>query len=241
MKAEKAQGGAPGAPRPVAFWRQVALVLGREWRLEWRRPETSAGVFFYALLLVVLFTLAVDPFVRDPKPVAASVLWLAYFFAAQGGISRSYARERDGGALLGLAAAPFDPAALALGKWLFGTLVVAVAEAVLTPVFLSLIGFSTIASPAGAAVALALGTVGLTAVASLVALVATGLRGGELLPTLLALPLLSPVAMGGVRLLDGALTGGGLGPAELWLRLLGAYDIIFLALLALLAPYALEG
>lgn len=218
------------------------LIARREWRLEWRRPQMAAGVLVYALLLVVVFTLAVDPFARDPKPLAASVLWLCYFFAALGGFQRSYARERQEGALAGLAAAPLDPAAVLFGKWLFGTLLVLAAEAVVTPVFLSLAGFTRIASPGGAALALALGTVGLTAVASLVAVLSAGLRAGEALLPVLALPLLAPLAMGGVRLLDAALApSGALAGPDVWLRVLGAYDIIFLALLALLAPYALEG
>lgn len=225
--------------RPPAWFRQIGLVMAREWAGEWRRPEMVFSIAVYGLLLVVIFSLAVNPLAVDVRPVTAGLLWLGFFFAALSGFQRSFAREREEEGLLGLRASPLDPAALFYGKWLFGLLLLAAAETVVTPIFLSLVHYVGVVSPWGIAGSLALGSLGLTAVSALVAAIASGVRAGEALLPLLALPLLAPLAMGAVRLTDAALSGD-VSQVGLWVRGLAAYDIIFLALPAALFQYIVE-
>ncbi|MBE3591189.1 MAG: heme exporter protein CcmB [Firmicutes bacterium] len=224
--------------RPLPFWAQVAAVVAREWRAELGRPDMVVSFLVYGLLLVLVFTLAVNPLAVDVRPSAAGLLWIGFFFAALAGFQRSFAREREGDAMLGLRAAPLDAAALYYGKLLFGSALLGATELVVAPAFLNLANVRPVSS-AGLAGALALGSAGLAAVAALVAAVAASLRSGEALLPLLGLPLLAPLALGAVRLTDAALTGA-LVPAALWLRVLVAYDMIFLVLPLVVFPYIAE-
>lgn len=225
--------------RPIPWWAQVAAVVAREWRAELGRPDMFVSFLVYGLLLVLTFTLAVNPLAVDVRPVAAGLLWIGFFFAALAGFQRSFAREGEEAAWAGLRVAPLDPAAFFYGKFLFGLALLSATELVITPAFLSLANVRAIASHAGLAGALALGTLGLAAVAALVAAVAGAVRSGEALLPLLGLPLFAPLALGAVRLTDAALTGAAV-PAGLWLRVLGAYDMIFLVLPLVVFPYIIE-
>ncbi|MBF0215225.1 MAG: heme exporter protein CcmB, partial [Magnetococcales bacterium] len=79
---------------------------------------------------------------------------------------------------------------------------------------------------------LALGTLGLTGLGTLLAAMTRGARSRETLLALLLLPLTAPMLIAGVQAIAGVLTVDG--PVAPWLKLLIIFDLVYLAL----APWA---
>jgi heme exporter protein B len=192
----------------------VVALARKDLRLELRARDTLP-----AMLLFVVATLAVFHFALPTgsgDDAAYGMLWIAIVFTALLGLARAWAPERDGGALDGLVLAPCDRSAIWLGKTLAVLVFLAAAEIVALPAFA--LFFAPIDLVAIAGVALA--SIGICAVGSLLAAMAAASRGREVILPLLFLPLAIPLVVGGV--------GAGISSnGATFLSFLGLYDVVF--------------
>jgi heme exporter protein B len=192
----------------------VLALARKDLRLELRARDTLP-----AMLLFVVATLAVFHFALPTgsgDDAAYGMLWIAIVFTALLGLARAWAPERDGGALDGLVLAPCDRSAIWMGKTLAVLVFLAAAELVALPAFA--LFFAPIDLVAVAGVALA--SIGICAVGSLLAAMAAASRGREVILPLLFLPLAIPLVVGGV--------GAGISPnGATFLSFLGLYDVVF--------------
>ena len=124
--------------------------------------------------------------------------------------------EREAGALDGLVLAPCDRSAIWLGKTLATLAFLIAAEVVALPAFALFFAPLDVAALAGVALA----NLGICAVGSLLAAMATASRTRELVLPLLFLPLSIPLVVGGV--------GAAISPEPgTYLLFLGLYDAVF--------------
>jgi heme exporter protein B len=198
----------------VTYFADVGALARKDLLLELRARDTLP-----AMLLFVVSTLVVFHFVlpADSSDLAATgLLWIALLFTALLGLSRSFAAEREQGLIDGLVLAPSDRSAIWLGKALSILAFLALAEVIALPTY-GLFFQRVDASLVGG---VALADVGIAAVGTLLAAMATASRARELLLPLLFLPLAIPIVVGGV----GASVADD--PAR-YLGLLGLYDALF--------------
>jgi len=192
----------------------VVALARKDLRLELRARDTLP-----AMLLFVVATLAVFHFALPTgsgDDAAYGMLWIAIVFTALLGLARAWAPERDGGALDALVLAPCDRSAIWLGKTLAVLVFLAAAEIVAIPAFA--LFFAPVDLVAVAGVALA--SIGICAVGSLLAAMAAASRGREVILPLLFLPLAIPLVVGGV--------GAGISPnGATFLSFLVLYDVVF--------------
>ena len=171
------------------------------------------------MLLFVLSTLVVFHFALPAgarQDAAYGLLWIAIVFTALLGLSRAWAPEREGGVLDGLVLAPCDRSAIWLAKSLATLVFLGAAELVALPAFA--LFFAPVDLVAVAGVALA--SIGICVVGSLLAAMAAASRGREVILPLLFLPLAIPLVVGGV--------GAGISPhGATYLSFLGLYDLVF--------------
>jgi heme exporter protein B len=85
-----------------------------------------------------------------------------------------------------------------------------------------------------------LGTLGFAAIGTLFSALTANLRAREVLFPLLLFPLVVPVIIGAVTATGVILGGGTLDEAGGWLKLLGAFDTIFLAVAYLTFEFVVE-
>src|SRR4029077_21117056 len=197
-----------------------------------------------ALLSAVVFTalvLTVFNFGRDPTAVATidlapSILWVTFTFAAMLALNRAFQLELENGALEGLLVSPLSRHSLYLGKLLANLGFVGVVEAVGLPLFVLFfnVPVGPVLLPLGGVIALA--TVGFVAVGTLFSAMVIRTRFAELMLPVLLLPFLIPPLVGAVQVTAALLAARPLSEVTGWLRLLAAYDIVFLALATVLFP-----
>jgi heme exporter protein B len=198
----------------MTYFADVGALARKDLLLELRARDTLP-----AMLLFVVSTLVVFHFVlpADSSDLAATgLLWVALLFTALLGLSRSFAAEREQGVIDGLVLAPSDRSAIWLGKALAILAFLGLAELIALPAYG--IFFKPVDGALVAGVALA--DVGIAAVGTLLAAMATASRARELLLPLLFLPLAIPIVIGGV----GASVAEDPGR---YLGLLGLYDALF--------------
>ncbi len=176
----------------MTYLRDVGVLARKDLVLELRARDTLP-----AMLLFVVSTLVVFHFVLpgDSSDLAAAgLLWVALIFTALLGLSRAFAAEGEQGVIDGLVLAPSDRSAIWLGKALSILVFLGLAELVALPAFALFFGAVDGALVAGVVLA----DLGIAAVGTLLAAMATASRSRELLLPLLFLPLAIPIVVGGV-------------------------------------------
>ena len=207
----------------TTYLRDVGALAHKDLRLELRARDTLPAMALFVLATLVVFHFALP---NDAGEDAAyGLLWVAIVFTALLGLARAWVPEGEAGALDGLILAPSDRSAIWLGKTLATLVFLAAAEIVALPAFALFFAGLDAASIVGVALA----SVGICAVGSLVSAMAAAARGREVLLPLLFLPLAIPLVVGGV----GASIGDDPGR---YLAFLGLYDAVF----AILSWAALE-
>src|SRR5262249_11881556 len=113
--------------------RGILAVLRKDLRIEWRTKESLASFAVLGVLLVVIFSVALDPTPDAAPRVAPSVLWATFVFTGLLGIQRGFVLERESDCLGGVLASPLDPAALYLGKFAANVVLLGGMQALVVP------------------------------------------------------------------------------------------------------------
>ena len=206
---------------------QLLAVAGKDLRLELRSRERVLSMALFAVLVAVVFSFALDPTLRA-RNIAGAMLWITILFAGLLGLGRSFSLELEQDALSGLLLAPLEREALYLGKFLANLIILLTIEAVIFPVYALFFGLGLGGSLAGLILLVVLASVGFIALGTLFSAVAAHTRLGDTLLPILLLPLLLPVvifAAGGTQRL---LIGRPFAEVIPGIKVLLAFDLIFL-------------
>ena len=225
---------------------QIGWLVRKDVALFFRTKDTLVLIFVFSVLVVLIFSLAFGPIfpqdVEDRGKLAASVLWGAFAFAGIILLNRSFDVERENGALHGVRLTGVEPGNLYLSKVLSNLILLAVLEAVITPValqFLQALDTLTLRTLIKLIGVLIVGALGFCAVGVTISGISTSTRGKESLLSVILLPLIFPVIMAGAKCTVALLTTGGL-DEDFWTLMLVIYSLVFLASSYLLFEFVIE-
>ena len=199
--------------------------LVKDLRIEWRSKDAINSMLFFALLVVVLFSIAFDPRGEFAQRIAGGVLSVATMFASVSALNQAWAREIRHQVLDAQRMAPTSGAQLFLAKVLANFLFVSIVQLVLAPVFLVFYNLHIQGQGWLLVLVLPLGTWALVANGTFFAALAIRSRNRELLLPLILFPIYLPALLAMVQATTLILTGDG--DPSLWIKLLVGYDIIF--------------
>lgn len=226
-------------------FRQIGALIRKDLGLQFRSKETLALIFVFSVLVVLIFAFAFGPIFPEKVErgkLTASVLWTAFVFAGIITLNRSFTIERTHAALQGIRLTGVDAGNLYLSKVISNVVFLFFLEIVITPIalqFLDLLDVATVSILLKLFGVLSIGTLGFCAVGVLLAGMSTSANGGESLLSVILLPLVIPIIMGGAKCTVSLLVTGGL-ENKFWLQLLIGYSLIFLASAYLLADAVIE-
>jgi heme exporter protein B len=175
------------------------------------------------------------------EEAAPGLIWVAFVLAGVLGLAKSFAQEREQGSLEGLLLTPVSRGAIYLGKMFGNALFLAVILALLVPLAGLLLGVDLRGTTGPLALTLTGGVLGFSALGTLLGGVTAQVSGREVLLPLLLFPLLVPLLLVEVHLTQAILAGELLGEQMAWLRLLGAFDGIYLVVSYLVFDSVMEG
>lgn len=207
----------------------VFAIARKDLVIEWRTRTLLARVVPFALLVLVLFAVALD---SEPLILraAAGLVWLAMLFATMLMVQRSFDLETVDSALDALIGFVSSPSRVFFGKTLslfvqlFALAVVLVCAAVV------LYGARVDGSGVVLLVTvLVTATLGLALVGTLYGVVVANLNGRDSLLPLLALPVLAPLLIGAARATEAAFGSDTIDMANgwAWAALLAVYAVVF--------------
>lgn len=216
----------------------LTLIL-KDISVELRRKESVAAMVMFGVLVMVIFNFALESANLDPaiRPdLAPGVLWVAVSLAGILGLNRSLAIDLDNDSLQGLLLAPLSRGTLYLAKVLSNFAFILLADAV---AFASVIVFYDL-DPSSrlwwVALIIVLGSFGIAAVGTILAMVSSQTRMSEVMLPVLLIPLTIPLIISSVAATAIALTGDGRPSMNLIL----GFDIIFLVISYLVFDYVVE-
>lgn len=217
---------------------QLAAIVWKDISAELRTKEMFSSMFVFVFLALVVFNFAFELRMDNVRQVAPGVLWVAFSFAGVLGLNRSFILEKDRGCLEGLLLSPLDRSLIYLAKVLSNLLFMLVVEVLALPVFTALFNLPLLRLDLG--VVVLLGTVGFAGVGTLFSAMVVNTRAREVLLPVLLFPIVTPVLIASVKLTGGLLDGEPLLAMGNWLRLLGGFDVIFLAVSYMTFDYVVE-
>lgn len=231
----------------AAWWRMAPNLLAGAWliakkdlTIEFRTRTAFLSALVFALLAIVIFFFTWDPTAIPAVDLAPGVLWVIFTFSGLLGLQRSFGVEQQDRAIDGLLSAPVAREAIYLGKAMANLVFVAAIQVVAIPAVALFYNVPLLpVAPALAAIAL-LAAIGLVAVGTLFSSMAVNTRMAELLLPVLSLPFFVPVLVPASQATAKLLSGRPIAEAASWLRLLGAFDIVFVVVCMLAFPFTIE-
>lgn len=224
-------------PPPLpSLWQASRALMLRDLRLLWRRRGDALQPALFALLIVVLFALALGGRAETLSLVAPAVMWLAVLLAGLLSLDSLFRGDAEDGSLEQWLLAPVPLAWLVLVRVSLHWGVTALPLIVATPLLGELLHLRHDQLPLLLA-SLLLGTPLLSLLGAVVAALTVNMKRSGILVALLALPLYVPVLVFGA----GSVAAGvqGLDPGAP-LLLLGAGLVIGVVLAPLAAAAAIR-
>ena len=238
------------APTPSLIerrWPRVADILLSAWliarkdlSIEFRTRSAFLSAVVFSLLGLVIFYYAWDPTAVAAADLAPGVLWIIFTFSGLLGLHRSFGVETADRAIDALLASPVSREAIFLGKAIANLVFVAAVQAVALPA-LALFYNLRLGDVAAPLIAIAiLAAIGLVAVGTLFSAMAVNTRLAELLLPMLALPFFVPIVIAAAQATSKLLSGRPVVEIGAWLKLLLAFDIVFVAACTMAYPFTVE-
>lgn len=220
--------------------RGLVALIWKDLVIEARTRELVTSMSLVAFLVLVILSLALGPSPRLAAAAAPGILWVTVAFAATLGLARAHTLEQERAALQGVLLTPCSRATLYLGKFGANLCFILALQAVAVGAFAVLFTADIVRHAGWLALPLGLGAVGFTAVGTLLGAMATATRLREVLLPILLLPVVLPVIILSLAGISAVLAGAPFAELFRSLKLLGAFDIIFVILGMWLYEYVVE-
>jgi len=186
--------------------RAMVLVIHRELCLSFRRPEQLLQPLVFFLIVTTLFPLGLSLQLSMLRDMAPGVLWVAALLASLLSLDSLFKSDADDGTLEQLALSGQSLTAIVIAKTFAHWLVSGAALVLVSPVVAMALGIP--ATAFGTMLfSLGLGTITLSWLGAIGAGLTVGLRRGNVLLSLIVLPLAIPLLIFGAGATDRAVSG----------------------------------
>jgi heme exporter protein B len=214
----------------VGAWEAFLLILQRELRLSLRRPDQLLQPLVFFLIVTTLFPLGLSVQLSLLRDMAPAVLWVAALLSSLLSLDSLFKSDADDGTLEQLALSGQGLTVIVVAKTFAHWLVTGLALVLVSPIVGTALGIPTTAF-ATMLLSLGLGTLTLSWLGAIGAGLTIGLRRGNVLLSLIVLPLAMPLLIFGAGATDRAIAGASAAGAVYFLAAL-------CVLTCTLAPFA---
>jgi heme exporter protein B len=225
-------------PAFASFFKPMLAVVQKDLAAEFRSRELLSAMLVFSLLVILIFNFALELDIKTRQSVTAGVLWTTFAFAGTLGLNRSMAIEKDRGSMDGLLLAPVDRAVIYFGKVISNLAFMLIVEAIVLPLYSVLYNVNLLQP--GLLGVILLGSIGYTAVGTLLAAMSVQTRTRDVLLPILLFPVAIPVLLAAVKASGGLLNNAPLPEILAPLNLLIVYDVIFIAVAFMVFDYVVE-
>ncbi len=214
----------------MTFARELERAGAIAWKdlvTERRTKANFNAIVFLAVLMLLMFGFALGPDAAALRAAAGGLLWLAILFAGNLAFNRSYEIELQSEALDVLLMYPGERWPIFVGKLLANFVFVLAVLLVVLPLAAVLYHVPLGSALGGIVLVTMLGSIGFVTLGTLYGALASRSRAREVLLPLLLFPMLVPVLIAATKATTALLGGAPLGEVAAWVRMLLAFDAVF--------------
>lgn len=231
--------------KPSTF-SQYRTLLGKDLRREFRTRDMLTSMGLYAVLLIIVLGVALTQAGHgtDIVRLSGGLVWVLIVFAALLGLGRQFAYEKEQNCIEGLLMVPMDRSVIYLAKMTSSIIFLAIVELITLPLFYFL--FLTAAAPAETfpltIVPIILGTIGISAVGTLLSTMTFEARGRDVLLAILFIPVIYPLLYACVAATTCMIVGSAecMDVFRTGVALAAGYDVVMAAVSWLLYDYVIS-
>jgi heme exporter protein B len=210
------------------------LIFQKDIRQEFKTRYSLNAIFLFALVTLFAVSFSIGTFNAN-EDVKSALLWIIIFFSAMSGLSHIFVREEEKHTAdtLKLVA---KPTAIFLGKFLFNLFLLYLLEFITVPIYFAVMDFEV----TGVAVFLSilfLGSLGLSAGATMTAAIISKASAKGALFAVLSFPILLPVIVSGINGTKIAVKQVSFAAAGSDLQMLFAYSVVVITAAILLFDF----
>ena len=210
------------------------LIFQKDIRQEFKTRYSLNAIFLFALVTLVAVSFSIGTFSAN-SDVKSALLWIIIFFSAMSGLSHIFVREEEKQTAdtLKLVA---RPTGIFLGKFLFNLFLLYALEIITIPLYFAVMNFEV----SGVAVficVLVLGSLGLSAGATITAAIISKASAKGALFAVLSFPILLPVIIAGINGTKIAVKYTEFGEASSELQMLFSYSVVVITAAILLFDF----
>ncbi len=220
------------------FRTAVLAIVNKDLRGEMRSRELLSVMTIFAFLCILVFSFALELDRLAREEAISGVLWVTLIFASMLGFNRSLAQEGDQGNLDALLLAPVSRPAIFFGKLLSSFLFTLLVAVVLLP--LMTIIYNKNLLNGWLMLTTVLGVFAFSTIGALLSMLTLHTRSREAMLPIAMLPVALPLLLTALRASANILKGAPTREWLVWLQLLAAVTVIYLALCWLLCGFVLE-
>ena len=218
----------------------IKSILYKDLLLELRNKDIITSMLIFSLTVVVIFNFVFDPGSEEMKASAPGILWVAFAFASNLGLSRSFAREQENSNMQGLLLCPVDRSVVFTAKLLGNLIFISLVEVVTLPIMIVLFDLEIGSHLPLLLFILLLGTIGFATVGTLFSAIAANTRSREVMLPIMLFPVTVPVILAAIKSTAYLLAGREFADIWSWVRLLLIFDILYFVACFLLYEYVVE-
>lgn len=220
------------------FLKAVFAVVRKDLAAEFRGRELITSMLVFSLMVVLIFSFALDRNPRELREITSGVMWVTFAFAGILGLNRSLGMEKDGNAIDGLLLAPVDRSTIYFGKAISNLIFMMMVEIIVIPVFS--IFYSINLFHPGLLLTVVLFTYGYVITGTLLAGMSVQARTRDVLLPILHLPVAWPIIMFSARASSLFLQGQGWDQTWSHINMLVIFNVVFTVLGYMFYDYVVE-
>ena len=219
---------------------KVWTIFRKDLLIELRTKDSINAMIFFGIVVLVVFNFALES-IRDSIRLAVpGVLWTAFAFSGTLGLSRMFAAEKENSCLQGLLMIPVDRGVIYLGKMLAAAAFMLLTEVVIFVFSLIFFNLTVWGEIPYIVLVCFVGTLGFTAVGTLLSAIAVNTKMREVLLPLILFPVVLPILINAVEATAIILNTVDYRALQLPLTIMSVFTIVFVTLAYLLFEYVLE-
>lgn len=220
--------------------RQIYTILHKDLLQELRSKEILTSMLVFSLTVVVIFNFVFDPGSAEMRTTAPGILWVAFVFASNLGLSRSFAREQENSMMQGLLLCPVDRSALFAAKVIGNVLFITLVELITLPVMIVFFDLQVGSAWPTLLAILFLGTLGFATVGTIFSAISANTRSREVMLPIMLFPVTVPIILASIKSTAYLLSGREFADIWSWMRLLVVFDVLYFVVCFLLYEYVVE-
>lgn len=226
--------------RPPGTLSGALLIARKDLAIEFRTRTAFFSSLVFAVLALTIFYFTWDESIVTPNDRAPGVLWVVLTFSALLGLQRSFGIEEHDRGIDALLVSPISRESIYLGKAIGNLLFLCAVQVVAIPA-LALFYNMPVGRPLLVVSGIVfLAMVGIVAVGTLFSAMAVNTRLAELLLPMLSLPFFVPILMSAAQAAARVFAGRPVSEVGFLLKLLVAFDIVFIFACTLAFSFTLE-